>query len=123
MKVVFDTVSNKLLFEFDGPDTKSIFTQLAEFQEVLGETICGACGSTNVHYVHRTDKEGNDYYEMKCRKCPARLVFGTEKASKKLFPKRYLSKKVDKDIVRQSLPNNGWCTMQDAQKLKDNGFA
>ena len=48
MKVVYQTRNGRLNVELTGDDQKSIFAEIAKFQEVFEETVCGKCGSDNV---------------------------------------------------------------------------
>lgn len=90
----------KFSVEFEGDSQKDLFGQIASFQEVFGETICGKCGSKNLKFVVRTVDE-NDYYELRCLDCGARLVFGVNKKGGGLFPKR-------KDKEGKWLDHKGW---------------
>lgn len=100
MKVNYTTQSGNIKVELSGDDQKAIFNEIAKFQEVFEETVCVKCGSHNVRFVVRT-VDDNDYYELRCRDCGARLAFGVNKKGGTLFPKR-------KDADGNWLPNNGW---------------
>ena len=99
MKLSYTTSNGKISVEFEGESQKDLFGQIASFQEVFEETQCGKCGSENLKFVVRTVDE-NDYYELRCLDCGARLSFGVHKKGGGLFPKRK-----DKDTW---LPNRGW---------------
>lgn len=99
MKLKYTTSNGKISVEFDGESQKDLFGQIASFQEVFEEIKCGKCGSENLKFVVRTVEE-NDYYELRCLDCGARLHFGVHKKGGGLFPKRK-----DKD---DWLPNRGW---------------
>lgn len=86
--------------EFESDAIKDIFTQLSVFQEVFGELQCGKCGSENLRFVVR-ENDGNEYYELRCIDCGARLSFGVHKKGGSLFPKR-------KDADGNWLPDKGW---------------
>lgn len=98
MKAKFN--AGKLTAEFESDTAKDLFAQLASFQEVFGQTKCGKCGSDNVRFVVRT-VDDNEYYELRCADCQARLSFGVMKKGGGLFPKR-------KDGEGNWLPDNGW---------------
>lgn len=100
MKVVYQTRNGRINVELTGDDQKSIFAEIAKFQEVFEETICSKCGSDNIKFVVRTVDE-NDYYELRCADCGARLSFGVMKKGGALFPKR-------KDAEGNWLPDRGW---------------
>lgn len=107
MKVIYTTKSKQLQVEIEGT-TKDVFKQLAEFQEVFDERQCGVCQSEDIHFLVRT-VEGNDFYELKCRKCGAKLAFGQNKIGGGLFPKRKLADgSYDKE-------KKGWHTWQGAR--------
>jgi hypothetical protein len=86
--------------EVEGKDVKDAFAQLATAVEVFGQQHCGACSSEAVVPVVRT-KDGNTYYEMRCKECGATLAFGQKREGGALFPRRR-----DKD--NEYLPNYGW---------------
>ena len=86
--------------EFESDTIKDIFTQLAVFQEVFGELACGKCGSEKLRFIVR-ENDGNEYYELRCLDCGARLSFGVHKKGGGLFPKR-------KDADNNWLPDKGW---------------
>lgn len=100
MKLRYTTANGKVSVEFDGESQKDLFSQIASFQEVFEETKCGKCGSENLQFIVRTVEE-NDYYELRCKDCGARLAFGVNKKGGGLFPKR-------KDKDGKWLPNGGW---------------
>ena len=98
MKVKYQ--SGKISVEFDCDTQKELFTQLASFQEVFCETKCGKCGSENLKFVVR-QVDGNEYHEIRCLDCGAKLQFGVNKKGGALFPKR-------KDSDGNWLPDKGW---------------
>jgi hypothetical protein len=100
MKVEYTTQNNRLKVEIDANTPKEVFKELASFQEVFAETICGACNSEDLKFQVRT-VEGNDYYEMRCKSCFAKLSFGQNKTGGGLFPKRKIDGEYDKE-------NKGW---------------
>ena len=79
---------------------KEVFKDLAAFEEVFGEAVCGKCGSENVRCVVR-ENDGNEYYEMRCNDCGAKLSFGVHKKGGGLFPRR-------KNADGEYLPDKGW---------------
>ena len=100
MKYIYTTANGRLTVEFEADEQKAAWKQLAIFQEVFTETKCGVCGSENLRFVTRTvDK--NDFYELHCIDCGAKLAFGQHKTGGTLFPKR-------KDEDDKLMPNNGW---------------
>lgn len=77
----------KLTLTAEGATPKEIFRDLAQLQFVFEDSTCGKCGSSDLQYIVRT-AEGNDFYELRCKKCWAKLTFGTSKEEKELYPKR-----------------------------------
>lgn len=101
MKVNFTTSDGRFTAEIEGDTQKAIFAELARFQEVFEHSTCGKCGCTDVRFVVRI-VEDNDFYEIHCSKCKARLAFGQHKGKEgTLFPRR-------KDGEGSWLPNGGW---------------
>ena len=89
MKINYTTKNNRLNVEIESESAKDAFKKLAEFQEVFAESQCGQCKSEDIQFIVRT-VDGNDYYELKCRSCAAKLAFGQHKSGGTLFPKRKL---------------------------------
>lgn len=69
---------------------KGLFKELAAADEVFGEKNCGMCKSENIHFKVRTVEE-NDYYELTCDDCFAKLSYGQNKKGNTIFPKRKLA--------------------------------
>lgn len=79
-------------FQLEAEKPKDLFKALAEVQEVFGEAKCGLCGKSDLKFVVRT-VEGNDYHELACNSCFAKLSFGASKQKPgHLFPIRKLTK-------------------------------
>jgi translation initiation factor 2 beta subunit (eIF-2beta)/eIF-5 len=100
MKLTYTTKNGRITAELEGESQKDLFGELNKFQEVFEENICGKCGNEDVKFVVRT-VDDNQYYELRCSKCGARLAFGVHKKGGGLFPKR-------KDNDGKWLPDNGW---------------
>lgn len=100
MKVTYTTGSGRLTAELDSESPRELFKELARFQEVFEEDTCGKCGSTNIRFVVRT-VDDNEYYELRCADCGAKLAFGVNKKGGGLFPKR-------KSADGAYLPDRGW---------------
>lgn len=95
------TQSNgSITLEAVGDSHKDIFKQLCSLQEVFDQRTCGKCKETSLRFVVR-NVEDNDFFELHCNECRARLSFGQHKKGDSLFPKR-------KDSDGEWLPNNGW---------------
>lgn len=104
MKATYTTANAQLVFQLDGSDAKSLFKELAAIQEVFEEPCCGCCKSTNLRYIVRIVEE-NDYHELHCLSCRARLAFGANKKGGGLFPKRKLE--IDGKHI-YDVKNKGW---------------
>ena len=100
MKVKYTDTNGGFSVELEGDTQKEIFSQLAKFQEIFGETQCGKCGSTNLRFVVRV-VDDNEYYEIRCLDCGAKLSFGLNKKGGGLFPKK-------KAEDGSWLPDKGW---------------
>lgn len=102
MKLNYTTKNGRISVAFEGEGQKQVWAQLANFQEIFEEQMCGKCGSENVRFVVR-NVDDNDFYEMRCmeRSCNSRLAFGATKKGDGLFPKR-------KDEAGNYKENNGW---------------
>lgn len=96
---VTKTVGN-LTLDINAETQKEVFKELATFEEVFGESSCGKCNSDNLRFVVR-ENDGNEYYELRCQSCGARLSFGSHKKGGGLFPRR-------KDSDNNYLPDKGW---------------
>lgn len=99
MSVKYKSKSGRLEIDLSGDDQKTIFAEIARFQEVFEEDSCGKCSSENVRFVVR-NVDDNHYHELRCGDCGARLSFGSHKKGGGLFPKRK-----DGD---DWLPDRGW---------------
>lgn len=85
MKVVY--TGKRFSLEVEGENQSEIWKKLADFQEVFEEQCCGKCKSENVRFTVRTVEE-NDYHELRCLDCHAKLAFGVHKKGGGLFPNR-----------------------------------
>ena len=86
--------------DLEDADQRTMFQQVARFQEVFEEDTCGKCKSQNVKFIVRT-VDDNQYHELKCQDCHAKLAFGAMKKGGGLFPKR-------KDKEGNWLSDRGW---------------
>lgn len=103
MKAHYRTANGRLTFELQAEDTKGLFRQISEVQEVYdAESACGLCGCTALRYLARK-VEDYDFYELACTNmdCRATFEFGQKKKGGALFPKR-------KDDDGRFLPSGGW---------------
>lgn len=113
MKAVFN-VRDGLTVEVDIKDIKDVFKASTDFHEVFGDHKCGLCQSDDIRLNHR-NVEGNDFYELVCnvRGCGGKLSYGQEKATNKIYPRRYETDPKgkalrDNDGKPKYLPNGGW---------------
>ena len=100
MKINYKTGSGKISVELVGETQVEIFEQLAHFQEIFDEGVCGKCGTENLRFQVR-NVEDNLYYELRCLDCGAKLAFGAMKQGGRLFPRR-------KDKEGSWLNDRGW---------------
>ena len=100
MKLTYTTRNGKISVEVEGDSHRDLFEQINKFQEVFEEDVCGKCGHENIRFVVRT-VDDNQYYELRCSSCGARLAFGANKKGGGLFPRR-------KDSEGKWLPDSGW---------------
>ncbi len=94
--------SPDLSFEVDAGTMKEAFKAIFDLSEVFGERKCGCCGSDDVRFFVREDKEGHHYYKMACKACPATFDYGQFKEGGGLFAKKW-----DKEN-RRPYDNGGW---------------
>jgi len=87
-------------FEIEGKSIKDMWKNLSDISEVFSDQVCGACKSDNIAPVHRV-VDDNDFYEIRCNECYAKLSFGQHKKGDTLFPHR-------KDKDGKYKPNGGW---------------
>ena len=93
MKVTYQS-SDKFTVEFDVSNHKELFAQVARFEEVFSNTVCGQCGGDNTKFVTRNvTKDGKQFtfHEVRCQnpQCRAKLEFGElSDGSGNMFPKR-----------------------------------
>jgi len=86
MKIKYTSKNQRMNVEIDSDSVKDTFKKLAEFQEVFDESSCTLCNNDDLQFVVRT-VDGNDFYELKCKKCSAKRAFGQHKSGGSLFPK------------------------------------
>lgn len=110
MKTTYTT--GNYTVEFDAETQTGLVEQIAAFEEVFANTKCGKCGSENLKWVVRTDKEENKYYELRCADCGAKLSFGCNKKGGGLFPKR-------KDAEGNWKPDSGWMKWNSETKQEE----
>lgn len=88
MKAEFKVGNLTLVAE--GTTPESIFRELATLQAVFEDASCRKCNKTNLQYVVRK-VEDDEFFELRCKDCGAKLTFGVSKADKQLYPKRYMT--------------------------------
>ena len=99
MRLSYTTKNKRLQVEIEAESQRELFAELNKFQEVFENDVCGKCKSEDIQYIVRT-VDDNQYYELRCGSCGAKLAFGAHKKGGGLFPKRK-----DGDTW---LPDNGW---------------
>lgn len=93
--------SSGFWIEVEAENIKQAIKMMSEYLEVFGVHECGKCQSTALVCQHFEDKDGHDYYKLRCTACGALLDFGQHKSGGTLFVKR-------KDKEGMWLPDGGW---------------
>lgn len=104
-------VNDNLWVTVNAGDQKDLWQQLSSLSEVFGNNQCGKCNNSQLKYIVR-EVDGNEYYELICTKCRAKLSFGQHKQGKSLFPKR-------KDDEGNYLPDGGWLRWDREKKVME----
>jgi hypothetical protein len=111
----YRTRDGRITFQIQGEDQKSIFRGISQLQDVFeADSTCGLCQSQNIRFSVR-NHEDNEYFELLCQECSAKLEFGQHKKGGTLFPKR----RNDDGI----LPNRGWRKWQSPNPQRADGLA
>ena len=79
--------TDSLWFDVEAEQEDELFKQIARVQEVIQHRGCGHCQSPNVKFAWRLDSSDNDWLEVTCQECRAKLVFGRTKKGGRIFPK------------------------------------
>lgn len=88
MEAQYKTRDGRIVFKVTGEAPKDLFKGIAQLQEIFeADSQCGCCDSNALRYSVRT-VEDNDYYELVCSACHAKLSFGQHKKGGTLFAKR-----------------------------------
>ena len=100
--------------------TPDLTFQVARVQEVFQHQSCGKCSSPNVKFVCRHDSSENDWLEVVCKDCRAKVIFGRTKKGGQIYPKirwdqlsekqkeQRANEKAYADKNRGFLPQRGW---------------
>lgn len=104
MKAQFKVRAN-LILEIEADKQAELFRALASAQEVFGAAHCVKCKSTNLSFNVRQNKEDDDFFEIICGDCYAKLAMGQHKKGGTLYPQR---QRQNEDGEREWLPDNGW---------------
>lgn len=105
-------VNKNLSVEVSGESDKELFSQIAKAQALFEDSVCGHCGSENIRFVVRQVEGDNEYYELHCKECGHKLVYGHAKSGY-MYPKRYETNKKGIAVKDESgkpkfLPHKGW---------------
>jgi len=88
MATVRVKINDGLWIEDDADKEVDVFKAAARLTEVFQHTNCGKCKSSSVRFVCRKDKDENDWLEIVCRECGAKLIFGAKKGKGgEIYPK------------------------------------
>ena len=119
--------TDSLWFDVEAEQEDELFKQIARVQEVFQHRGCGHCDSPNVKFVCRLDSSSNDWLEVTCQECRAKLVFGRTKKGGLVFPKirwdqlsekqqeQRINEKAYADKHRGYLPDKGWYIYKPSQ--------
>ncbi len=90
MKVTAKAKFGSVVVDVEAGTPKELFSALAMYSDILGDTKCGCCSSENLSFVVRRAGDNNEYtyYERRCRDCRAQLQMGQAKDMVNLFAKR-----------------------------------
>lgn len=112
--------TDNLWFDVEAEQEDELFKQIARIQEIFQHNGCGACGSFNIKFICRLDSSNNDWLEITCQDCRAKLIFGRTKKGGLIFPKikwdqlsekqqeQRINEKSYADKHRGYLPDKGW---------------
>ena len=81
-------VRGNLTIELEGEKQRDLFRAIASAQEVFGERCCGKCGSSDLRFRVRRNRDEQEFFELLCLRCYAVLEFGVHKTGGTLFPRR-----------------------------------
>ncbi len=111
-------VRGNLTIELEGEKQRDLFRAIASAQEVFGERCCGKCGSSDLRFRVRRNRDEQEFFELLCLRCYAVLEFGVHKTGGTLFPRRKGG--VAALFLREeghALPDHGWARWE-PQKAK-----
>ncbi len=115
MKMHYKTHGGKMTFEIEGETQRALFAGIAQVQEVFeADFECGCCGNEAIRFLVRSVND-NEFFELECIQCRARLSFGQHKKGGTLFAKRL-------DDQHNPLPDYGWRVYQKAPPAKPTPF-
>ena len=113
--VVKYNCQNGFLIEVEAEGVKQAVKMMSEYVEFFGVRECVKCKGTTLAPQHNQDKEGHDYYKLRCTSCGATLDFGQHKTGGTLFVKR-------KDKEGNWLPDGGWAIWKERRRDDDDGI-
>jgi hypothetical protein len=98
-------VQPSLIITLEEDKQSDLFKSIAQTQEVFCEKECGKCGSNDLRFIVRKNKDEDEFYELRCQKCHAVLSFGLHKKGGTMYPHRTVK---DEDGNTKYLQNRGW---------------
>ena len=122
--------NDNLWFDVEAEQEDELFKQVARVQEIFQHDGCGACRCANVKFVCRLDSSDNDWLEITCQECRAKLIFGRTKKGGLIFPKikwdqlsekqqeQRINEKIYADKHHGYLPDKGWFIYKPTKKPK-----
>lgn len=103
---------NGFWVEIEAEGVKQAVKMMSEYLEVFGVKQCGKCQAQTLVCQHNQDRDGHDYYKLRCTSCGALLDFGQHKTGGTLFVKR-------KDKDENLIPDGGWYYWKDRRRNDD----
>lgn len=111
---VTQKMGDRITVTIEANDDKEAFRKLGSAHEVYNIRMCGmqGCGGTDLRFNLR-ENEGNQFPEVVCMKCYARLAYGQKKGTTEIYPRRRFHKQHPLVVSKQykeddKMPDGGW---------------
>jgi RNase P subunit RPR2 len=120
-------INDSLWLEEEVTQEVEAFKAAARLTEIFQHPTCGKCNSKNVQFVCRKDSSENDWLEIVCQECFAKLVFSQTKKGGLVYPKKrwddlsvtQKESRADEEAHAEDnrgyLPNGGWYHFKKAE--------
>ncbi len=88
MEATIKAFSGRVLVKVTGETVRELFKAVSDVEQSFNaQKACGKCQSTEIFPNVRTTRNGDNYFELRCRACNAQFVFGQHKTGGTLYPK------------------------------------